>query len=76
MLRSMGVTQRQLERERIASRETSKAIYEAADQLGIQNVYTASSAPLMVHCRWDIQNGKVARRQVLLSKTLEENYVS
>lgn len=36
MLRSMGCSQRQMERNKIASRETSKAVFETADRLGIR----------------------------------------
>ena len=35
MLRSMGCSQREMERNKIASRETSKAVFETADRLGI-----------------------------------------
>lgn len=35
MLRSMGCSQREIERNKIASRETSKAVFEIADRLGI-----------------------------------------
>lgn len=34
-LRSIGCSQREMEREKVASRETSKAVYEAADRLNI-----------------------------------------
>ena len=36
MLRSMGCSQREMERSKIASRETSRAVFDAADRLGIQ----------------------------------------
>lgn len=35
MLRSMGCSQREMERNKVASRETSKAVFETADRLGI-----------------------------------------
>lgn len=35
MLRSMGCSQREMERNKIASRETGKAVFETADRLGI-----------------------------------------
>ena len=35
MFRSMGCSQREMERNKIASRETSKAVFETADRLGI-----------------------------------------
>lgn len=35
MLRSMGCSQREMERNKITSRETSKAVFETADRLGI-----------------------------------------
>jgi len=35
MLRSMGCSQREMERNKIASRETSKAVFKTADRLGI-----------------------------------------
>ena len=35
MLRSRKCSQREMERNKVASRETSKAVFEAADRLGI-----------------------------------------
>ena len=35
MLRSKRCSQREMERNKVASRETSKAVFEAADRLGI-----------------------------------------
>ena len=35
MLRSMGCSQREMERNKVASRETSKAVLETANRLGI-----------------------------------------
>lgn len=35
MLRSMGLSQREMERNKIASRETTKEIFDVADRLGV-----------------------------------------
>ena len=35
MLRSKGCSQREMERNKIASREKTKAVYEAADRIGL-----------------------------------------
>lgn len=77
MLRSMGCSQREMERNKIASRETSKAVFETADRLGIAGLSMMTlPMPIWNGCSFQTSTRMLVCMLNLTTSTFTGNWLS